>query len=172
MNYRNTSFYVSFKVGSSIDLGWISSTRVSLLYNGILIGEASLEDNYIIPDESNMVDFELQELEIQNMLAFKAFIRHVIPQPRDRCQLKRKGPFAALEIVENGHMLSMAIHLDKMGVAEALDPVVHHAGNKIEITFFSCEIQPTSSSSSRKPNSNFFKKTDAFWLYWKVNFPS
>ncbi|KAL9489508.1 hypothetical protein ACSS6W_001785 [Trichoderma asperelloides] len=128
---KNTSFYVSFKVGSSIDLGWISSTRVSLLYNGILIGEARFEDNYIIPDESNMVDFELQEMEIQNMLAFKAFIRHVIPQPRDRCQLKRKGPFAALEIVENGHMLSMAIHLDKMGVAEALDPVVHHADGRI-----------------------------------------
>ncbi|UKZ86130.1 uncharacterized protein TrAFT101_001970 [Trichoderma asperellum] len=135
MNYRETDLEISIEAGSGIDLGWISSTKVSLLYDGTLIGEASLKDNYIIPNEYNMINLVLQKIEIRNMIAFKALIRHVIPQPRDRCQLEDKAPSAALEILENGHTISMVINLDNMGVAKALDPIVRHIGDKIEITF-------------------------------------
>ncbi|KAL6910374.1 hypothetical protein GGI43DRAFT_427041 [Trichoderma evansii] len=133
---RTTDLEIDIEVGSDIDLGWISSTRVSLLYDGTLIGEAELKGSYIIPDEFNMIKLELDDIEIRNMIGFKAFIRRVIPHPRDGSQLEGKTPVALLKTVENGHTLAMVINLDRMGVAEALHPPVRRNHDKIQITFF------------------------------------
>lgn len=83
-----------------------------------------------------MVNIDLQDIEIQNMIGFKTFIQHVIPQPRGWCLWESKAPVAALEMVDNGHTLAMVINLDKIGVAEALHPTVCRTNDKIKITFF------------------------------------
>ncbi|KAM0463588.1 hypothetical protein ACHAO4_000305 [Trichoderma viride] len=132
---RTANLEIDFEVGSDIDLGWISSTRVSLLYNDTLVGESELKDSYIIPDESNMVNLDLQNIEIQNMIGFKNFIQHVIPQPRDWNLQETGAPVAALEMVDNGHTLAIVINLDNMGVAEAFHSTVRRTNDEIKITF-------------------------------------
>lgn len=136
MNYRTANLEIDLDVGSDIGLGWTSSTRVSLFYNDMLIGESELKDTYTIPDASDLVNIDLQTIEIQNMIGFKAFIQHVIPQPRDWNLQESKAPVAALEMIDNGHTLDVAINLAKMGVAEAFRPNIHRTNDEIKITFF------------------------------------
>lgn len=135
MRCRTLSFDIRMRVDPGVDLGWTSSTMLSLFYGRTLVGRVTLEDDYTIPDLYNEIDAEFYDIEIHDMTAFRSFIRHVIPQPRRGLQLSDRAPAVALELADNGHKLSMAINLDTMGFAKALEPTIHLTGDEITITF-------------------------------------
>lgn len=135
MRYRTLDLDIRIRVDPGLDLGWTSSTTLSLFYGRTLIGEATLKDNCVIPDSWNEVYIEFGDIEIQDMTGFKSFVRHVIPQPRHGLRIPHRTSAVALEIVENGHKLSMAISLDTIGVANALNPTVRLTSDEIQITF-------------------------------------
>lgn len=124
------------KIDPDVDLGWTSSTTVSLLYDEHFIGEATFKNSRVIPDDFNMAWFNLKGIKIWNMHGFKAFIQHIIPRARDGRQLERGAPTVALAIDEKDHKLSVNIRLDTMGFAKALEPTIRRTGDEIKIAFF------------------------------------
>jgi hypothetical protein len=132
---RTLSFNIHLRFDPDADLGWTSFTTLSLFYGQILIGKITLEDSHTIPDSWDKIFLEFDDIEIQNMNAFRSFIRHVIPQPRHGLELPDRAPAVALEIIESGHRLAMAMNLDNMGFAKALEPTIHLTGEEITITF-------------------------------------
>jgi hypothetical protein len=134
INYRTSNLDINAKIGPGVDLGWISSTAVSLFYGQVLIGEASIEDKYIIPEDNN-IHIELNDVEIRDMFGFKTFIQHIMPQVKREHPPESGAPAVALEIVENGHKLSMTINLDSLGTIKTTIPTVRRTLDEIEITF-------------------------------------
>lgn len=135
-SYRSNTLHIGVKFGPEVDLGWTSSTTVSLLYGSLLVGEAKLDDTYIMPDESNDATLHLEDVEIWNMHGFRNFICHIVPRPRGIFQHKNGGPAVALKMDKRGHQLSMSIRLDTMGFAKALEPTIRRIDDRIEIDFF------------------------------------
>ncbi|UKZ59071.1 uncharacterized protein TrAtP1_000389 [Trichoderma atroviride] len=131
-----TNLLVCVKPAPGIDLGWTSSTKVSLLYNELLVGEADLETGNVFLTETNVAFYNLEGFKIWNMHGFKAFIQHVIPRPRDESQLEGRGPAVALKIDDKGHKLAISIRLDMMGFAKTLISTVRRIDDEIEVVFF------------------------------------
>ncbi|KAM0258260.1 hypothetical protein ACHAQJ_003902 [Trichoderma viride] len=131
---RTSGVNVYARIGPGVDLAFINSTTVSLSYDRALIGEATLEDSYIIPGGDIIVS-KLEDVEIHDMTGFKTFIRHLMPRAKPRYLPEGGAPGVALEIVENGHKLSMAINLDSMGAVRTTMRTVRRTRDEIEITF-------------------------------------
>lgn len=123
------------KFSAEVDLGWTSSTKVSLKYGSLLVAEVNLDDTYIMPDRSNEATLTLGDVEIWNMHGLRSFIERVVPRSRDKYQQRNGAPEVALEMDERGHQLSMSISLDEMGFVKALEPTVHRFANKIEVRY-------------------------------------
>lgn len=124
------------KFGPEVDLGWTSSTAVSLQYGSLLVGEIKLDDTYIMPNKSHGATLTLKDVEIWNMHGFKCFIQHVVPRSRGEYQQRDGGPAVSLERDERGHQLSLSVGLEQMGFAKALEPRVRRIDDRIEIDFF------------------------------------
>lgn len=124
------------KFGPEVDLGWTSSTTVSLHFGSLLIGEVKLDDTYIMLNESNEAILNLGNVQIWNMHGFKLFIERVVPRSRCEYQQRNGSPDIALKMDERGHQLSMSIQLYAMGFAKALEPRVRRIDDRIEIDFF------------------------------------
>ncbi|PNP37216.1 hypothetical protein TGAMA5MH_10886 [Trichoderma gamsii] len=133
---KTVDLQAGVKFSSDVDLGWTSSTTVSLHYGSLLVGEVKLDDTYIKPNESNETTLTLKDFEIWNMHGFKAFIQRVVPRSRGNYQQRNGGPAVSLEMDERGHQLSMSIDLDAMGFAKALEPRVRRNDDKLAIDFF------------------------------------
>lgn len=124
------------KFGPEVDLGWTSSTTVSLHFGSLLVGEVKLDDTYIMPNKSNKAILSLGNVEIWDMHGFKSFIERVVPRSRDKYHQSNGGPAVALNMDKRGHQLSMSIKLDAMGFAKAFELRVHRIADKIVIDFF------------------------------------
>lgn len=135
-SYRTIGLQVDVEFGPEVDLGWTSSTTVSLQYGSLLVGEIKLDDTYIMPNKSDGATLTLKDVEIWNMHGFKCFIQHVVPQSRGGYQQRDGGPAVSLEMDERGHQLSLSVRLEQMGFAKALEPRVRRIDDRIAIDFF------------------------------------
>ncbi|PON25955.1 hypothetical protein TGAM01_v205392 [Trichoderma gamsii] len=61
---KTVDLHAGIKFGPDVDLGWTSSTTVSLHYGSLLVGEVKFNDTYIKPNESNETTLTLTKFEI------------------------------------------------------------------------------------------------------------
>ncbi|KAL5084358.1 hypothetical protein Trisim1_012067 [Trichoderma cf. simile WF8] len=115
-SFRSANALISANTGPGVDVGWVSSATVFLFYDQTLIGEVTLKDTIInteLSDEVLVLDME--EFEIQDMIAFKSFIRDIMPKPQNKCQSDKNALIGKVEVIEKGHKLTMAIDLYGIG---------------------------------------------------------
>lgn len=142
-NYRSATAQVCVNTGPGVDVGWINSATVFLFYGPYLIGEMVLEDTFINTEISNdVLVLEMEAFEIQDMTAFKSFVRGIMPKPRNGCPPDKTALIGKLEVVEKGHRLTLAIDLCGIGGLTTDDPKVLVTGDLIEITFSMTNATP------------------------------
>ncbi|KKP07413.1 hypothetical protein THAR02_00475 [Trichoderma harzianum] len=140
---RSFNLEISATTNYDVDIGWISHATVSLFYRRRLIGEKTLRDMHILPDENNEVEIKLDGLNIQNMIGFKTFIQRVMPETKATRQKEGKPSItAALDNDENGHELSIAIDLSTMSSGSILRPVIKLVDGKVQISFTTSSSNP------------------------------
>ncbi|KAK1245292.1 hypothetical protein MKX08_004921 [Trichoderma sp. CBMAI-0020] len=160
-NYRSIETHVGVQFGPEVDLGWTSSTTVTLHFGPLLVGEVKLDDTYIKPYKSNVAMVTLGNVEICNMHGFRSFIGRVIPRSRGKYQQQNGGPAVTLEMDERGHQLSMSIQLCAMGFAKAIEPRVRRIDDNIEINFF---IENTTKVGLLFGEAHFILEQDSYTL--------
>ncbi|KAK4070099.1 uncharacterized protein Triagg1_6520 [Trichoderma aggressivum f. europaeum] len=130
------TFKLDITVKTGVYVGWVSYVTISLFYGHTFIGEAILEDELVNTENyKGELYIELNGAVIQHMGAFRSFIRDIMPKPQlDACQSDH-NPTARLEIIENGHKLTMAIDLHGIGSFKTTTPIIQLNGNSIDITF-------------------------------------
>ncbi|KAL7912798.1 hypothetical protein GGI35DRAFT_476629 [Trichoderma velutinum] len=135
-SFRSATGQVSITTGPEVDVGWISSATVLFFYGQTLIGEMALENTIINTEVSDdVLVLGMVEFEIQNMIAFKSFVRDIMPKSQNGCQTDKSALTGKLEVVEKGHSLTLAIDLRDIGCLKTTKPNVKLAGDLIEITF-------------------------------------
>ncbi|KAL6826901.1 hypothetical protein J3E69DRAFT_380233 [Trichoderma sp. SZMC 28015] len=133
---RTSDLNVAIKIGQGVDIGWISSVTVTLFYGRSLIGEMTLENEiFNISKYEDILYLEMGEFEIEDMIAFKNFVRDIMPKPIQKGQPDEGKPTAKLELIEKGHKLTMTIDLRGIGCFETTAPLARVTGTSIEITF-------------------------------------
>ncbi|PNP50846.1 hypothetical protein THARTR1_08467 [Trichoderma harzianum] len=78
---------------------------------------------------------EMEEFEIQDMIAFKSFVRDITPKPRNGCQTDKPSLTGKLEVVDKGHSLTITIDLCGIGGLETTELMVTLSDDVIKITF-------------------------------------
>lgn len=78
---------------------------------------------------------QMEEFEIQDMTAFKSFVRDIMPKPWNGCRLDKAALTGKLEVVDKGHSLEIAIDLCGIGGPETTELSVTLSGDILKITF-------------------------------------
>ncbi|KAF3069191.1 hypothetical protein CFAM422_007080 [Trichoderma lentiforme] len=135
IRYRTFKLDISVKTG--VYFGWVSYVTISLFYGHTFIGEAILEDELVNGENyKGQLYIEFNGAIIQHMGAFKSFIRDIMPKSHlDASQSDHNKPTTKLEVIENGHKLTMAIDLYGIGSFKTTAPIVQLTGDSIDITF-------------------------------------
>lgn len=142
-NYRSATAQVCVNTGPRVDVGWINSATVFLFYGQYLIGEMVLEDTFINTEISNdVLVLEMEAFEIQDMTAFKNFVRGIMPKPHNGCPPDKTALIGELEVVEKGHRLTLAIDLCGIGGLTTDEPKVFITNDLIEITISMMNATP------------------------------
>lgn len=119
-----------------VDVGWISRVTVILTHGRRLIGEKTLRDTYMIPDEWDRATIRLESFEIKNMTAFKGFFEKLMPKndiiQEYRAEVALK---AALDDEENGHELSIAIDLSDVSKISVSRLEYNRCDDRIRLSF-------------------------------------
>ncbi|KAK4067845.1 hypothetical protein Trihar35433_6405 [Trichoderma harzianum] len=138
------TFKLDISVKTGVYFGWVSYVTISLFYGHTFIGEAILEDEFVnLENYKGQLYIEFNGAVIQHMGAFKSFIRDIMPKPQlDACQSDHNNPTTKLEVIDNGHKLTMAIDLYGIGSLKTTTPIVQLTGNSIDITFSMINTTP------------------------------
>lgn len=78
---------------------------------------------------------QMEEFEIQDMTAFKSFVRDIMPKPWNGCRLDKTALTGKLEVVDKGHSLTIAIDLCGIGGLETTELSVALSGHILKINF-------------------------------------
>ncbi|KAH0525320.1 hypothetical protein TsFJ059_007705 [Trichoderma semiorbis] len=135
-SFRSAAVQVGATIGPGVDVGWISSATVLLLYGQTLLGRMTLENKMInssITDDALVL--QMEEFEIQDMTAFKSFVRNIMPKPWNGCRLDKAALTGKLGVVDKGHSLAIAIDLCGIGGLETTELNVTLSSDILKITF-------------------------------------
>ena len=117
------------------DLDWTSHLTVSLSYQPRLIGEATLRDTYFIPDNENKVSIKFERVDIRNMVGFKAFIQHLLPNDIDHEVGNKMGLTIAGRGVDEAHELSLDIELSGISKTSVEDFTIRMVEKTVILDF-------------------------------------
>ncbi|EGR52842.1 uncharacterized protein TRIREDRAFT_102789 [Trichoderma reesei QM6a] len=108
---------ISATIDPEVQIPWSSRVAICLLHRHRLIGKKTLRKTYIIPDEDNEVKIRLESLNIQNLVALKAFFENLMPK-NGVTQEESAGlaVTAALDHDDSANELSISIELDYMAM--------------------------------------------------------
>ncbi|UKZ80533.1 hypothetical protein TrVFT333_008294 [Trichoderma virens FT-333] len=133
---RTSRLNILVDIVPGVDIGWINSVTVFLFYDHALIGEVTRENTIVTCTYyKDALDLEMGEFEIQDMIAFRSFVRGIMPKTNDECQLDDGKPTARLELVEKGHKLNISINLNGIGSLKTTTPIIRFTSDSIKITF-------------------------------------
>ncbi|KAH0494345.1 hypothetical protein TgHK011_000967 [Trichoderma gracile] len=124
------------------DLDWTSHVTVSLSYQPRLIGEATLRDTYFIPDENNEASIKFEGFNIQNMVGFKAFIQHLLPNDMDLELGIINGLTIAGRSVDEAHELSLNIELSGISKTSVDDFYIRVVEETVIVDFNLSNVNP------------------------------
>lgn len=120
--HRTFDHEAVIKVDESLDdIDWTSHVTVSLYYRPRLIGEVTLRDTYFIPDASGKASIKLERFDIRNMVGFKNFMQHLLPNEVDIEIETANGLTVTGRSVDEAHELSLNIELSGISKASVKD---------------------------------------------------
>ncbi|KAL6809047.1 hypothetical protein GGI42DRAFT_350531 [Trichoderma sp. SZMC 28013] len=135
-SFRSFNLEITGVIDPELDIGWVSLVTVSLLHQRRRIGEKTLYDMHIIPNEKNDVTIKLEGFQIQSMVRFKDFALKLMPKLKANRQKSKQAPvMAQLDTDDNGHELFISIDLGHMLETSILNPTVQLIDKRIRIGF-------------------------------------
>ncbi|KAL7821423.1 hypothetical protein V8C44DRAFT_362913 [Trichoderma aethiopicum] len=140
---RASNLEVFAIIDPEVDVGWASRVTVSLFHRQRLIGERTLRNTYIIPDEKDRAEITIESFKIRNMIPFKTFFQNLMPRS-DLIQETAAdvAVTAALDHHENGHELSIAIDLSDMSRISIGCLELDRGVDRIRLSFFLASSSP------------------------------